>query len=632
MSWRPQPARWFEVLLPRREAARAVAALARTGRVQLEPHVEALPSPAGEEASAPILERFQALCRDYGRYWHCPEHAPWPRDWGPRAALDRIEAWRRESDPHIRELQRLEQEHSRLALWREVLRAAARAGLDPSILLHEPGAELKLLVAVLPGQAALQIPAPVLHLDLPLDSGDAPAARHDRCLPMLGPLATMASLRHELRLAKGRILRRPPWLQGSGSEAREALDRRLDADDQDIERLRRVLATLSKRYAVAEAVTQLQDLAWFMDRVGSLPGSPRLAWIRGWTDAEEKSDAEEESAAAIASEHGSTSDASLSAALTDAGVHGLLHYPPPPAGLEPPLRLHNPHWARPFEVFIRLLGVPGRAEIDPSRVLALAFPLLFGYMFGDVGQGLVLMGLGLLARRRWPVTEVLVGAGGCAVLFGVLFGSVFSIEGILPALWLHPLAEPLTTLTTPLFLGAAVLFVGLLLNGVEAAWRGRGRAWLGAEAGLLLLYPSAAAAFLEPAFGWPAALGAAWAWLGRAHRRGGIAGLLAGLGETLEDIMRLFVGTISFARVGAFALAHAGLSAALQGLAAGVDSSLAAIPILVLGNLLIIALETLVVSVQGTRLMLFEFFTRFFQASGRPFRPLSMPIPDWQAR
>jgi V/A-type H+/Na+-transporting ATPase subunit I len=90
-------------------------------------------------------------------------------------------------------------------------------------------------------------------------------------------------------------------------------------------------------------------------------------------------------------------------------------------------------------------------------------------------------------------------------------------------------------------------------------------------------------------------------------------------------LLQLLVNTVSFVRVGAFALAHAGLSAAVVGMAEATGSWVGAIPVMVLGNLAIIALEGLVVGVQTTRLVLFEFFTRFLLASGRPFRPLVRP-------
>lgn len=91
----------------------------------------------------------------------------------------------------------------------------------------------------------------------------------------------------------------------------------------------------------------------------------------------------------------------------------------------------------------------------------------------------------------------------------------------------------------------------------------------------------------------------------------------------MERILQLLVNTISFVRVGAFALAHAGLCAAVVGIAEA--SGPAYWPMLTLGNIVIVALEGLVVGIQTTRLILFEFFIRFLSAGGRRFEPLPPP-------
>ena len=102
------------------------------------------------------------------------------------------------------------------------------------------------------------------------------------------------------------------------------------------------------------------------------------------------------------------------------------------------------------------------------------------------------------------------------------------------------------------------------------------------------------------------------------------------LGELLEKTLQILINTLSFAGVGAFALAHAGLSSAIVALMAAADSLVAQALVLVLGNALVIVLEAMVVSIQTTRLVLFEFFTRFMQGQGRVFRPLPAPPFTYQ--
>ena len=170
-----------------------------------------------------------------------------------------------------------------------------------------------------------------------------------------------------------------------------------------------------------------------------------------------------------------------------------------------------------------------------------------------------------------------------------------------------------------------LLIVGLALGALEAWWDGLfGRWWL-QDAPVLLSYVGIALGFLTPA-GWMlAAAGAVWAMGGAAVEARGAKAALGGLGEWLERTLQLAINTLSFARVGAFALAHAGLSSAVVALADSAGSPLLFGVILVLGNVLILLIEGLVVSIQTTRLVLFEFFTRFFRAEGREFRALAAP-------
>ena len=122
----------------------------------------------------------------------------------------------------------------------------------------------------------------------------------------------------------------------------------------------------------------------------------------------------------------------------------------------------------------------------------------------------------------------------------------------------------------------------------------------------------------------PPGRAAAWLVLGSA-RLGGPLHALGALGELLERGLQILVNTLSFARVGAFALAHAGLSSAMLSLADATGSLPGWLAVMLFGNLLILLLEGLVVSIQTTRLVLFEFFVRFLEGRGREFRPLPVP-------
>ncbi len=363
---------------------------------------------------------------------------------------------------------------------------------------------------------------------------------------------------------------------------------------------------MAQQHVLAGALADIEVVEWLIRHGAALSASARLVWVTGWT---------------------TTSDEdAFCAPLDRLGLRCVVQFPAPPAGSEPPSLLANPPWVRAFEAFASMLGQPGRNEADPSPLVAVIAPVLFGFMFGDVGQGALLCIIGLVLRKRLPILVLLVPGGFMAMVFGVLFGTVFAREDLIPAMWMHPLDRPVTLLGVAVGLGALILLGGLALNAAQAFWRHAGRQWWAGDAGLLLAYVGLLAAVIQPAALWLVVAGTLWAAAGSAWA--GETSHLAALGRALaqfvEQTLQLVVNTVSFARVGAFALAHAGLSVAVIGLAEA-SGAIGYWIVLLLGNALILALEGLVVGIQTTRLLLFEFFVRFLRGSGRAFRPLPPP-------
>ncbi|MCM2312500.1 MAG: hypothetical protein NDI84_13955, partial [Steroidobacteraceae bacterium] len=423
----------------------------------------------------------------------------------------------------------------------------------------------------------------------------------------VGPQDEIALLDQALAARKARLIPLPDDLPSDQAALGAHLEARRSAIVTREQSARAELAALSEQHGIAAALGELVLAAWLVTHVPELPVTEHFAWVTGWC--------------------ADPDDSRLAATLDARGLHYLLRFTPAPENSVAPSVLRNPAWARPFEVFGRLMGVPGTREADPSIVLALVAPLMFGYMFGDVAQGLIVALVGFLLRDRLPALRMLVPGGLFAVAFGFAFGSVFAREDIIPALWVHPLGEPLTVLGTALAFGVVVIVIGLLLNALQFHWRGEFRHWLATEAGLLVAYAGIVGAFVDARLLWALPLGVAWLLVGSAlTARGDRLGALGhAAGESVERLLQLGVNTVSFVRVGAFALAHAGLSTAMVGIAEA--SGPAYWPVLVIGNAAILALEGLVVGIQTTRLILFEFFLRFLSAQGRPFEPLTPPAP-----
>ena len=346
-------------------------------------------------------------------------------------------------------------------------------------------------------------------------------------------------------------------------------------------------------------------LRWYLEHAGDMNAQGSLCHVSGWTTADAPSE--------------------LQQALTRGGTHAAIRFAPAPAFSHPPVKMLLPWWAQPFQMFVEMLGTPGSSEVDPSGLLPLIVPLLFGYMFPDLGHGLMLAAIGVLLFRRWPDGRFLIPCGLSAAGFGLVFGEVFGIEGLIDPLWINPMEHPLTVLVTPLFAGIGLMLLGLVFNGVEAYWRDELRTWLLRDAAVLALYSAGLGGLLHPPVWWLLPMVLAWFIVGQLvftdHHR--LHNLAVNLGLLLQSLFELVLNTFSFLRVGAFALAHAGLSSAILALAANIESSWGHPLFLVAGHLLIVGIEGLVVFVQTTRLVLFEFFIRFLRADGRIFQPLA---------
>lgn len=320
--------------------------------------------------------------------------------------------------------------------------------------------------------------------------------------------------------------------------------------------------------------------------------------------------------------------------------------------LKIPILFNNPYLLRPFERLTTAYGTPGYREVEPTALLAIGFLVMFGMMFGDVGQGAMLLSLGYLIFRRFiRYTDygiILMECGISSMVFGMLYGSVFGVEGLLPVIWFAPLKNITYFMKISLIFGGGFISLGLILSFINALRLRQARLpaaellaalfyWILAALGLRYLLTGALVwdfwLALVVVLG-TLSLSALFIWqrlrlpspIVQAQKEGRGLQVLEGAIEVIDGTVRYVANTISFIRISAFALAHAGLFIAVFSLAETLGRMAGGGVLywvtIALGNAVIILLEGLVISIQTIRLEYYEFLSKFFHGGGEPFSPL----------
>ncbi len=336
--------------------------------------------------------------------------------------------------------------------------------------------------------------------------------------------------------------------------------------------------------------------------------------------------------------------------------------PRPEEGAEIPAVLpERPHFLDAFHGLVTNYGYPRYAELDPTPIMALTFPLVFGIMFGDVGHGLLLAFLGWLISSRKvnalhgmaSLGPIVVACGISSMLFGFLYGSIFGFEDLLPAIWLRPLEDIMGILIATVAIGVGILSLGIVYNILNALMaRDWGELLFGHQGliglifywALLGLAASAFAGELPVSSGifviLAAATGLVVTFSEPLERLvNGVRPLvedelgtylMQALFELFETVISLLSNTLSYVRMGAFAVAHGALSLVIFILAELISPSrgIGYWLVVLLGNLFIIGFEGIIVSIQTLRLEYYEFFSKFFKGNGEPHHPFTLVPPE----
>lgn len=325
----------------------------------------------------------------------------------------------------------------------------------------------------------------------------------------------------------------------------------------------------------------------------------------------------------------------------------------------PPVKLDNPRPFRLFEFFVDMYGLPRYNEIDPTAFVAITYTLLFGIMFGDLGQGLLVSIIGYCMWRfkKMAVGRILIPCGISAAVFGCVFGSVFGFEHVLDPVYksLFGLPEKPIEVMNPsmavniilaaVVIGLTLILLAMLLNIYSSLRRKDYESGLfgpNGIAGLVFFVSLVAGLGGKLAFGWellslPYVLGLIVLPLLVIFMREPLGKLAAGkedwrpekIGEFIvqnffelfEILLTYMSNAMSFLRVGAFVLIHAGMMMAVFTLA-DLFGPFGYVVTVVIGNILVLCMEALLVAIQVLRLEFYEMFSRYYNGDGQAFVPL----------
>jgi V/A-type H+-transporting ATPase subunit I len=318
----------------------------------------------------------------------------------------------------------------------------------------------------------------------------------------------------------------------------------------------------------------------------------------------------------------------------------------------PPTRLKNNRFFQPFETLVQMYGTPGYNELDPTTFLAITYMLFFGIMFGDVGQGLVIALLGglLFKKKQNMLGKIAVYIGIVSAIAGIFYGSLFGNEEILrEALPFIPMINPMDykipVLGVAVGFGIVLLIIAMILNIINAYKQENYSKMLLDRNGIIglifyltiiylvfaivmqieysiiimiffLVAPLVVMFFEHP-------LSNLMSRKKQIFPKNKSGFVIETLFELIETLLSILSNTMSFIRIGAFALNHIGFFMAFHALADIVGGT-GSIGVMILGNILIIVLEGLIVAIQGIRLEYYELFSKFFEGNGTEFKPFKI--------
>lgn len=324
--------------------------------------------------------------------------------------------------------------------------------------------------------------------------------------------------------------------------------------------------------------------------------------------------------------------------------------------LKIPTKLKNNFILRPFEALVKMYSIPDYREMDPTPFLAITYMLLFGMMFGDVGQGLVFIIAGiLLSRKVGEVAKIVTRIGIASVVFGFLYGSVFGMENILHAMLLRPMEDINSILIGTILIGIIMMIISYFIgfrnlksrreignlffdkNGISGflfyisflvlifnivylrSHLAKNVVSMITIVSVAVLIITSTLMFFKPK------LNQKFKSKDSLEKEEEFSAVESGF-EMFETVMGFFSNTLSFIRVGAFAINHVGLFMAFHALGQMIGNGVGNFLMILLGNIVILGLEGLIVFIQAIRLEYYELFSKYFKGEGIEYKPVRVDI------
>ena len=420
-----------------------------------------------------------------------------------------------------------------------------------------------------------------------------------------------------------------PDEKGTAKMLFDRADRRRERVEEEIERVELRLNSLAERLDDVELLADVEHTARITEKQKKqLCATQKCAVLTGWCPTDER--------------------ARVIRVLES--VQAAYDFEAPAEGEEAPVLLKNNGFARNFEWVVGMYSYPAYGKFDPTFVMSIFYMIIFGLMFADAGYGLVLsvacFSLVRFAHPREGMKRFLLMFGYCGlscILFGVLFGSYFGnfplafLEKFLGhapetlpniAVIFDPLQNPMGFLVVSLGIGAVHLLAGMAVQGYILCRRGKVLDALFDIGSYWLLFAGIATFALGLPVGVWLTLGGVLAILltqGRAKK--GLAGKLIGGFGGLYNLINFASDLLSYSRILALGLASAVVGQVVNILATLKGGSVVGFILMVVvfcvGHLLNLVINVLGTFVHTARLQYIEFFGKFYEDGGVPFRPMT---------